>query len=89
MFKECVDPEQIIVVQEVSALQGIQFQKYTSYYNCGVTQQICTQWEETQDRNQKFERIRGGVCQYHRIIQPVVTAIIVAGPLNVVTSLPA
>jgi hypothetical protein len=46
MLEECVDPEQELVAQEVSVLQSIQFQRYTSCYDCGIAQQICTQWEE-------------------------------------------
>jgi hypothetical protein len=68
----------------VQALQSIQFQEYASCYNCGVAQQVCTRWEEVREGNQKFKRIEGGVCQYDGIIRPVVAAIMVAGPLEVV-----
>jgi hypothetical protein len=81
---ECVDPEQELVRTEVQALQRIQFQEYASCYDCGVTQQVCTRWEEIREGNQKFERIEGGVCQYEGIVRPVVAAIMVAGPLEVV-----
>ncbi len=81
---ECVDPEQELVRTEVQALQQIQFQEYASCYGCGVTQQVCTRWEEIREGNRKFERIQGGVCQYEEIVRPVVAAIMVAGPLEVV-----
>jgi RecQ family ATP-dependent DNA helicase len=81
---ECVDPEQELVRTEVQALQQIQFQEYASCYDCGVTQQVCTRWEEIREGNRKFERIEGGVCQYEEIVRPVVAAIMVAGPLEVV-----
>jgi hypothetical protein len=81
---ECVDPEQELVCTEVQALQGIQFQEYASCYDCGVAQQVCTRWEEIREGNRKFERIPGGVCQYEEIVRPVVAAIMVAGPLEVV-----
>lgn len=81
---ECVDPEQELVRTEVQALQQIQFQEYASCYDCGVTQQVCTKWGEIREGNRKFERIQGGVCQYEEIIRPVVAAIMVAGPLEVV-----
>jgi RecQ family ATP-dependent DNA helicase len=81
---ECVDPEQELVRTEVQALQQIQFQEYASCYDCGVTQQVCTRWGEIREGNRKFERIQGGVCQYEEIVRPVVAAIMVAGPLEVV-----
>jgi RecQ family ATP-dependent DNA helicase len=81
---KCVDPEQELVRTEVQALQQIQFQEYASCYDCGVTQQVCTRWEEIREGNRKFERIKGGVCQYEGIVRPVVAAIMVAGPLEVV-----
>jgi RecQ family ATP-dependent DNA helicase len=81
---KCVDPEQELVGTEVQALQQIQFQEYASCYDCGVTQQVCTRWEEIQEGNRKFKRIEGGVCQYEEIVRPVVAAIMVAGPLEVV-----
>ena len=81
---ECVDPEQELVRTEVQVLQRIQFQEYASCYDCGVTQQVCTRWEEIREGNRKFERIKGGVCQYEGIVRPVVAAIMVAGPLEVV-----
>jgi RecQ family ATP-dependent DNA helicase len=83
-LEACVDPEQELVAQEVKVLQGIQFQKYASCKNCGITQQVCTQWEEIREGNQKFHRIPGGACQYAGIVRPVVAAIMVAGPLEVV-----
>ena len=83
-LEACIDPEQELVVQEVGVLQGIQFQRYASCYSCGVPQQVCTQWEEIREGNQKFQRIPGGACQYAEIVRPVVAAIIVAGPLEVV-----
>jgi hypothetical protein len=83
-LEECVDPEQELVAQEVGVLQSIQFQRYASCYDCGVAQQICTQWEEIREGNGKFVQIKGGVCQYDRIVRPVVAAIMVAGPLEVV-----
>jgi len=82
---ECVDPEQELVCTEVQALQRIQFQEYASCYDCGVAQQVCTRWEEIREGNRKFERIEGGVCQYEEIVRPVVAAIMVAGPLEVVS----
>jgi len=81
---ECVDPEQELVCTEVQALQRIQFQEYASCYDCGVAQQVCTRWEEIREGNRKFERIPGGICQYEEIVRPVVAAIMVAGPLEVV-----
>ncbi|KAK6591982.1 hypothetical protein H4I95_11932 [Botrytis cinerea] len=81
---KCVDPEQELVRTEVQALQQIQFQEYASCYDCGVAQQVCTRWEEIQEGNRKFERIKGGVCQYEGIVRPVVAAIMVAGPFEVV-----
>ena len=59
---QCVDPEQELVRTEVQALERIQFQEYASCYDCGVTQQVCTKWEEIQEGNRKFKRIQGGVC---------------------------
>ena len=81
---QCVDPEQELVRTEVQALERIQFQEYASCYDCGVTQQVCTKWEEIQEGNRKFKRIQGGVYQYAGIVRPVVAAIIVAGLLKVV-----
>ncbi|KAK6591445.1 hypothetical protein H4I95_12198 [Botrytis cinerea] len=81
---KCVDPEQELVRTEVQALQQIQFQEYASCYDCGVAQQVCTRWEEIPEGNRKFERIQGGVCQYEGIVRPVVAAIMVAGPFEVV-----
>jgi len=81
---ECVDPEQELVRTEVQALQQIQFQEHASCFDCGVAQQVCTRWEEIREGNRKFERIEGGVCQYEGIVRPVVAAIMVAGPLEVV-----
>src|SRR6187402_2164338 len=81
---ECVDPEQELVRTEVQALQQIQFQEYASCYDCGVAQQVCTRWEEIREGKRKFERIPGGVCQYEEIVRPVVAAIMVAGPVEVV-----
>ena len=83
-LEECVDPKQELVAQEVGVLQSIQFQRYASCYDCGITQQICTQWEEIREGNQKFKRVKGGVCQYNGIVRPVVAASMVVGPLNVV-----
>ena len=83
-LEECVDPKQELVAQEVGILQSIQFQRYASYYDYGITQQICTQWEEIREGNQKFKRVKGGICQYNGIVRPVVAASIVIGPLNVV-----
>jgi hypothetical protein len=83
-LEECVDPEQELVAQEVGALQSIQFQRYVGCYDCGVAQQICTQWEEIREGDRKFGRIKGGMCQYDGIVRPVVAAIMVTGPLEVV-----
>jgi hypothetical protein len=83
-FNDCVDAEQELVHTEVQALQQIQFQEYASCYDCGVTQQVCTRWKEIREGQQKFERMEGGVCQYIEIVRPVVAAIMVAGPLEVV-----
>jgi hypothetical protein len=83
-LEECVDPEQALVANEVESLHTIQFERYASCYDCGVAQQVCTQWEEIRKGNWKFRRIRGGVCQYEGIVRPVVAAIMVAGPLEVV-----
>ena len=83
-LKECVDEEYEIVASEVRALEKIDFERYASCYDCGVAQQICTRWEEIRKGNQKFERIKEGVCQYEGIIRPVVAAIMIAGPLEVV-----
>lgn len=81
---ECVDAEQELVCTEVQALKSIQFQEYGSCYDCGVAQQVCSRWAEIREGDQKFERIDGGVCQYEGIVRPVVAAIMVAGPLEVV-----
>lgn len=83
-LEECVDPEQALVTNEAKALQTIHFQRYASCHDCGVAQQICTRWEEIREGNRKFERIEGGVCQYDKIVRPVVAAIMIAGPLEVV-----
>jgi RecQ family ATP-dependent DNA helicase len=83
-LEECIDPEQVLVTNEVKALQTIHFQRYASCHDCGVAQQICTRWEEIREGNRKFERIEEGVCQYEGIVRPVVAAIMVTGPLEVV-----
>jgi len=54
-LEECVNPKQELVIQEIGILQSIQFQRYTSYYNYSITQQICTQWKEIREGNQKFK----------------------------------
>ena len=82
-LEECVDEEQELVCEEVKALQSVRFQQYASCYDCGVAQQICMRWEEIREGNKKFERIKGGVCQYDRIVRPVVAAILVARPSEV------
>ena len=81
---ECVDPEQAVVWKEIQTLQQVQFEAYASCYDCGVAQQVCTKWEEIQEGPRTFALISGGVCQYQEIVRPVVAAIMVAGPIEVV-----
>lgn len=83
-LEECVDIEQELVRIEVGVLQWVQFEAYASCYYCGVTQQVCSKWEEVREGNRKFQRIPGGVCQYADVVRPVVVAIMVAGPVEVV-----
>jgi len=81
---ECVDPEQELVRTEVHALQQIPFQAYAGCYHCGVPQQVCTRWGEIREGPRTFEQIPAGVCQYAEIVRPVVAAMMVAGPFEVV-----
>ena len=37
ILEECINSKQELVTQEVSVLQSIQFQRYTSYYNYDIT----------------------------------------------------
>ncbi|KAG4426956.1 hypothetical protein IFR05_017561, partial [Cadophora sp. M221] len=82
-FEECIDEEHELVCKEVQALQSVHFQAYASCHDCGVAQQICMQWEEIYEGDWKFQQVPGGMCQYEGIIRPVIAAILVAGPSEV------
>jgi hypothetical protein len=41
------------------------------------------QWEEIYEGDRKFQQVPGGMCQYEGIIRPVIAAILVAGPSEV------
>ena len=83
-LKEYVDEEYEIVASEVKVLKKIDFERYVSCYDCGVAQQIYMRWEEIYKGNQKFERIKEGVCQYEGIIWLIVIVIMIVGLLEVV-----
>ena len=79
----CSDRERELVTEEVEALEGVRFDPYASC-ECGVAQKICMRWEEVREGNRRFQRVEDRVCQYKGIVRPVVAAIMVAGPYEVV-----
>jgi hypothetical protein len=83
-FEECQDDMHELVAEEIKALEGIQFERFTGCFDCGVAQKICSRWEEVREGSRCFKRVEDGVCQYRGVVQPVVAAIMVAGPLEVV-----
>jgi hypothetical protein len=83
-IEECPDNSREVVGPEIKALKAIQFERYAGCYECGVAQKICTRWREKQGGAQRFERVQDGICQYEGIVQEVVAAMMIAGPLEVV-----
>ena len=78
------DQQQELVVDKAKALQGIKFEQFVGYYDCRVVQQICRQQEDIQEERRRFRQVEGRICQYEEVVQPVITAIIVTGLLEVV-----
>jgi RecQ family ATP-dependent DNA helicase len=83
-FEECPDEMHELLTEQIQALNGIKFERFSGCFDCGVAQKICTRWEEVQEGNSCFKRVDDGVCQYQGVVRPVVAAIMIAGPLEVV-----
>ena len=81
---ECPDELRGLVVEEVGVLQSIRFERFAGCYDCGVAQKICMRWEDVREGDRCFQRIEDGVCQYRGIVQSVVAAVMIAGPLEMV-----
>ena len=83
LLKECPDELKDLVIEEVGALDGIHFDQSASCYKCGVAQEICMRWEKATEGSRYFQEV-GSECQYPGIVRPVIAAIMVVGPLEVV-----
>jgi hypothetical protein len=55
-----------------------QFEPFSCCYTCGVPQAICRRWQE--DEQGGFTEDKSIVCQYPRVVIPVVAVILRAWP---------
>lgn len=83
-LEQCPDELRDLVVEEVGALQSVQFDRSGSCGKCGVPREIWLRWEEVGARSRCFQEVEDGGCRYQGIIQSAVAAIMTAGPLEVV-----
>ena len=83
-FDQCPDELHEVVARDITSFEKVWFEKFASCTNCGVVQKICIRWRETYEGSRRFEPVPGGVCQYKKIIQPAIAAIMSAGPFEVV-----
>ena len=78
-FDQCPDGLHEVVARDITSFEKVWFEKFASCTNCGVVQKICIRWRETYEGSRRFEPVPGGVCQYKKIIQPAIAAIMSAG----------
>lgn len=83
-LEECPENARADVMAEATALGKIMFEQYAACYECGVAQQICSRWRVMREGNQRFQRVKGGTCQYGGVVRAVVAAMMVIGPPKVV-----
>jgi hypothetical protein len=79
---QCPDELHEVVARDMTSFEKVWFEKFASCTNCGVAQKICMRWQETYEGSCRFEPVPGGVCQYKKIIEPAIAAIMSAGPFE-------
>ncbi|KAK3983828.1 hypothetical protein QBC44DRAFT_390842, partial [Cladorrhinum sp. PSN332] len=66
-LEECTEEDSGVIREAVERVRGkIRWEKYSGCFDCGIPQGICERYRAKVDGG--YERVRGGRCQYGRVL---------------------
>ena len=66
-IRNCWRPESQVIKEQIQKVQkGIRFEKFSGCYWCGVPQEICNRWEQSESG--KYQRVKEKDCQYPGVL---------------------
>ena len=79
-WQQCGSPQRAVVQQAREAIGKVQFAKHAGCFWCQAPQAVCHQWENISHGGpMRFRKVLGRPCQFPRVIQDAVAAMVVIG----------